>query len=295
MEESCASSERRSGSRYTVDEAATLVLLSQGATLPARLTEISLEGCRLGLDRQAGISTPAGIEVMFRINGIGFRMSGIMHWIDGHKTAGIEFSGLAERRRQSLVELLAELEAQERAAAALNEGHAAESPSMTPKGCDVLVAPPAGGPRRDAKPVPEPTAAAENKHQPELVLAKERPAVTATRDRREQQRHAVDARATVFFIDVRAQISGRVLDVSTTGCRIRADERFPVGIYRRVEIEFKMDGLPFRLAGVVQSVHDKFTVGIRFLDLSPRKRDQLALLMEEIEEMRAELRAQNQD
>jgi hypothetical protein len=54
-----------------------------------------------------------------------------------------------------------------------------------------------------------------------------------------------------------------------------------------VETEFKVDGLPFRLAGVVQSVHDRFTVGIRFLDMSARKRDQLVHLIEEIAETQA--------
>ena len=103
-------------------------------------------------------------------------------------------------------------------------------------------------------------------------------------DRRSQARYAVDTSATIFFIDVRARIAGRILDLSIGGCRIRSESRFPVGIYRRVETEFNVDGLPFRLAGVVQSLHDKFTVGIRFLDISPRKRDQLAQLMEEIEE-----------
>lgn len=104
------------------------------------------------------------------------------------------------------------------------------------------------------------------------------------RERRAQARHAVETNATILFIDVRAQIAGRTLDLSMSGCRIRADARFPVGIYRRVEMQFKLDGLPFRLAGVVQSLHDKFTIGIRFLDMSPRKRDQLAQLMEEIVE-----------
>jgi hypothetical protein len=106
---------------------------------------------------------------------------------------------------------------------------------------------------------------------------------SAPSDRRSQPRYVVDEAATLHFIAVHAQISGRILDLSMSGCRIRTDERFPVGIYRRVEIEFKLDGLPFRLGGVVQSVHDKFTVGVRFLDLSPRKRDQLASLMDEIE------------
>ena len=103
-------------------------------------------------------------------------------------------------------------------------------------------------------------------------------------ERRSDPRYSVDNQATVHFIDVRAQITGRIVDVSMSGCRIRTKERFPVGIYRRVETEFKVDGLAFRLGGVVQALHDRFTVGIRFLDLSARKREQLALLIEEIAE-----------
>lgn len=90
----------------------------------------------------------------------------------------------------------------------------------------------------------------------------------------------------LHFIDVGAQISGRILDLSMSGCRIRTDTRFPVGIYRRIETEFKLDGLPFRLGGVIQSVHDRFTVGIRFIDMSERKRGQLAFLIDEIEVLR---------
>ena len=112
------------------------------------------------------------------------------------------------------------------------------------------------------------------------------------RDRRCSTRHAVDTGATIHFIDVRARVSGRVLDLSMSGCRIRTWERFQVGIYRRVEVEFNVDGLPFRLAGVVQALHDKFTVGIRFLDMSGRKRDQLAQLMEEMDQTRAKSPAQ---
>jgi c-di-GMP-binding flagellar brake protein YcgR len=103
---------------------------------------------------------------------------------------------------------------------------------------------------------------------------------------REQVRHSVDTGAMIFFIDVAARAHGRILDVSLNGCCIRTEDKFPVGIYRRVETEFRIDGLPFRLGGVVQSLHDRHTVGIRFLDLSERKREHLRELMEEIEEMR---------
>jgi hypothetical protein len=63
-------------------------------------------------------------------------------------------------------------------------------------------------------------------------------------------------------------------------------ERFPVGIYTRAEIEFKLQGTALLLGGVVQAIHGRNEVGIRFLDVSPRKREQLAELIEEIREMR---------
>jgi hypothetical protein len=52
-----------------------------------------------------------------------------------------------------------------------------------------------------------------------------------------------------------------------------------------VETQFRLDGLPFRLAGVTQAIYDPFNVGIRFLDLSERMREQLAQLIEEIKEL----------
>lgn len=77
-------------------------------------------------------------------------------------------------------------------------------------------------------------------------------------------------------------MQGRILDVSLGGCHIRTDSRFPVGIFRRVEVEFRIEGLPFRLAGVTQAIYDPFNVGIRFLDMSERKREQLQQLIDEI-------------
>jgi hypothetical protein len=67
-----------------------------------------------------------------------------------------------------------------------------------------------------------------------------------------------------------------------SGCRIKSDERFPVGIYTRVETEFRLEGLPFLLGGVIQTIRDPYNVGIRFLDMSLRKREQLEQLIAEI-------------
>jgi hypothetical protein len=107
------------------------------------------------------------------------------------------------------------------------------------------------------------------------------------RDRRAQSRHPVDTTAAILLIKIGSRLAGRIIDLSAGGCRILCDERFPVGIYTRVEVEFRLEGLPFRLGGVIQAIHDRHTIGIRFLDMSGRKRGQIDQLIEEIEAARA--------
>ncbi len=100
--------------------------------------------------------------------------------------------------------------------------------------------------------------------------------------RRAEARRQVDTSAIIRLISLAADVHGTIVDISLGGCRIRTDRRFPVGIFRRVEVEFRIDGLPFRFGGVTQAIYDPFNVGIRFLDLSARKREQLLQLLDEI-------------
>ena len=101
-------------------------------------------------------------------------------------------------------------------------------------------------------------------------------------ERRRHSRHAVDTSASIILVRIGSRLQGRILDLSLGGCRIRSNQRFPVGIYTRVEAEFRVEGLSFRLGGVIQALHDPNTVGIRFLDISSRKREQLNQLIDEI-------------
>jgi hypothetical protein len=83
-------------------------------------------------------------------------------------------------------------------------------------------------------------------------------------------------------IDSGSRLPCRILDLSASGCRIRTDGHFPGGINSRVEIEFRAEAVPFRLAGVIEAIHGRLVVGIRFLDLNTPKRSQLEQLMLEI-------------
>jgi PilZ domain len=108
--------------------------------------------------------------------------------------------------------------------------------------------------------------------------------VAQKRERRKESRHPVDGSAILNLLYLGIKMPGRVLDLSLNGCCIRTDDRYALGIYRRIEVELRIEGLPFRLAGVTQSIHNSNSVGIRFLDVSERKRDQLVQLIEDLEE-----------
>lgn len=103
-------------------------------------------------------------------------------------------------------------------------------------------------------------------------------------ERREFPRRSVDTNAIIYLIDVGLRLPGRILNLSLGGCLIRTDDRFPTGIFRRVEVEFSLEGMPFRLPAVTQAIHLYRNIGIRFVGLSDRKREHLVRLMREIEE-----------
>jgi hypothetical protein len=310
--------EREYGSpaSYAVDTEASLVILNHFSVVRGRMSELGMGGCRLRADRPAALPRRAPVEVMFKINGTGFRLPGTIEWGAANPGAAVHFGALTPRNFEALRDALAELDPNSPAASHAPQTpqapHMPPAPAVSqpprqsldaafvsllgwwrriadrrrnksqkqesnPVKADQPVFPSGSTPVIPAPPACPPQAQA---------TAAAHPSPATGRDRRAQSRHTVDTRASLFFIDVRAQITGRIVDLSIGGCRIRTDERFPVGIYRRVEAEFNLDGLPFRLGGVVQAVHDRRTVGIRFIDMSPRKREHLTELMEEIAEMK---------
>jgi hypothetical protein len=115
------------------------------------------------------------------------------------------------------------------------------------------------------------------------------------RERRLHPRIPVDAEARVYLIDLGARLSGRLVNLSFGGCRIQLQRPFPTGIYRRVEVEFSLEGIPFRLAGVTQGIYYRRGVGIRFLGVSSRKQDQLAVLLAELNESAEAANPRQQD
>jgi hypothetical protein len=324
--------ERRIMPRCALDEEAVLLLVGRGARLQCRIVELSMTGCRMSTRERLPAAGELRVEASFKARGIAFRFGGAIEWMDGSGLIGIRFVELIPRRRDELIEVLRELEAEiaARAEKEAAEKRAAEeqflekTEKQASNPTDALPflerfwgASANSHPQREPEPAsaPQPTkpdrtsasmlasgsvakpvaAAAPSaigsqplRTQPPAAQQAGPPHARPTkRERRRQSRHEVDTTADIFLINVGSRLSGRIQDLSVSGCRIRTDERFPVGIYTRVETEFRLEGLPFRLGGVIQAVHDRDRrlVGIRFLDMSSRKLEQLEQLIEEIEEL----------
>jgi hypothetical protein len=261
--------DHRAHPRFCVEEEASLLLVSHDFQLPCQVIDLSMEGCRVRTMKPYLAGVKARVEVVFKIHGIAFRFSGVTQWTDGDHLVGIQFSYLTARRKDELSEVLSEVMA---GLAAVAQKHATEEAARAQ--AELQAAAQAAAPPVAGTGVAEPGRLAQPPESPP----------PAKRDRRAHSRHEVDTSAVIYLIKIGSAQKGRIVDLSVGGCRIRMDDAFPVGIYTRVETEFRLEGLPFRLGGVIQTIPDPHLVGIRFLDLSGRKREQVEQLIEEIDE-----------
>jgi PilZ domain len=279
--------EGRTHPRYPVDEDSVLLLVDHGMPVKARIVDLSLTGCRVRAYERFSSKAGRAIEITFKANGIDFRINGVVQWSDEHNYFGIRFANLPDRRRKDLADVIEEIAAAAAArAAALNallvEQHvmepaherAEETTAKQLVGASVEQA---------AEPVAEMLSHA--KMTAGLPIAPTNAPIVL----RGQPRQGVHNFATIIVARDGARFRGRILNLTLTGCRIRTERRIPVGIYSPVETEFDLRGFPFRLDGVIQAMHDRYTPGVHFRDLSEHKRQQVLELMGELEEMHAPL------
>jgi len=114
-------------------------------------------------------------------------------------------------------------------------------------------------------------------------------------DRRTHPRYSIDAEAALALVGYDLSFNSRILDLSLEGCCMKAEGRFPSHLRCRVEVTFKVNGLPFRLGGLIQRCSSKNEVGIRFAGVSARRMAEWAELVVEVEEDLAAKRARIAD
>ena len=95
-----------------VDENAVVQVVGSGLPMPGILIDLSQEGCRLRTRDRACARARWHVEVMFKINGVSFRLSGIVEWVDrSNDILGIRFVNVAPERMLELAEVLGEVAA----------------------------------------------------------------------------------------------------------------------------------------------------------------------------------------
>jgi len=98
--------------RCALDEEAVLLLVGRGARVPCRIVELSLTGCRMRTRERLSAGGELRVEATFKVHGIAFRFGGAIEWAEDTGLVGIRFVELIPRRRDELIEVLCELEAE---------------------------------------------------------------------------------------------------------------------------------------------------------------------------------------
>lgn len=295
---------RRAFPRHVVDCPVMVIPVGGIGQMAGQLSDLSMGGCLVRLQQRYLAGMLVRVEVQFQLRGIAFRILGVTVGTRGARSFAIRFLDVPERRREVLAEVLNEI-------AAIN---ASGAEMAVEKDAACLPAPDCDGPVKPADAVegvaareedggaeipvlpvsgmvvrgPEEPGTRQQIAQASTVsLARRKDSPATARERRTHGRHAIDTSVRLLLIKSAIAMTGRIANLGLGGCRIRTDERFSVGIFVRVEAEFYLHGLPFRIAGVSQAIQDRNTIGIRFLDMSERCRTQLVELIAEIEETHA--------
>lgn len=272
--------ESRVHARFPVDEDSVLLLVAHGMPVKARVVDLSLSGCRVHAYDRFSSKAGRAIEITFKTNGIDFRFNGVVQWSDENNDLGIRFVNMADRRKKDLADVIEEMSAAAAArASALN--------NMLPQQQAV-----SGGAEeaRENQPLDDGAEhggklAVEAQSHPQAAADPPIAAPASPCQLRGQPRPALHRFATIILVKDGSRFRGRILHLSLNDCRIRTDERIPVGIYSRVDTEFQLRGFLFRLSGIIETMQDRYSAGIHFLDLSEHKRRQVLELMGELEEI----------
>ena len=278
---------RRKYRRFDLDAAATLILIHHGASHPCRLKDISLGGCQLHFDQPLEAGPQARVEILINVAGKTQRLAGVIQWSDGRHAAGVHFVEMSEQRFNRLSEAILEAEAEKHAKGDPMAPGSVEPIALEYGKEEIDVQPPAA-----SATAPVHSAPVTSLHD---LINDSQDSTGLPVGRRANPRLDVDTQVTLHMVDLAARLSGRIVDLSLGGCLIYTHKAFPLGIYRRVEVEFRLHGLPFRLAGVTQTLYSKHNIGIRFLDMSDRKREQLSALIGEVMEYESETETASED
>ena len=241
--------ERRRAVRLPVHSRATLDY-STTENAQATLIDLSEDGTAI----QSENRLPPSCKVYFKFNlptqSSSVRLSAEVIWQDSAGRVGMRFVDVPQGSRRMLREWLGNAFAEGKALLKSSAPPPVPSPSKSAPGAPAKVD--AGLPRFRAEPG----------------------------NRRTESRKPCTLGAEVFKTGTTVPHRCNLSDISTGGCYLEMPTPFPVGI--RVEIQIRTRGSKVRIAGLVQSVHPGFGMGVRFESLSTEQQKQLLQVLAEV-------------
>lgn len=101
-------------------------------------------------------------------------------------------------------------------------------------------------------------------------------------ERRIEARYDLGAQAALTILKSGKVMSGELLELSLTGCRVFTEEpnRYPQ--YTAIEVQFVGLGFPLRLGGHIQINRAQHVAGLCFTGIRPRTRERLQTLLWEL-------------
>jgi hypothetical protein len=106
-------------------------------------------------------------------------------------------------------------------------------------------------------------------------------------ERRVCPRFDVETYTRLTLVDEGRRVDCIMIDLSQSGCRLYFEQPHGLACGLHVEVQFIGDGLPLRLAAVVQVCHHAQVVGLRFINVGTRMQERIEWLIGEVAAGRA--------
>ena len=269
--------DRRADERFEVNAPGGCINY-RGAKYTCQIVDVSVSGCCVRTENNFLPGNLANVEIVLPILGLVLRMVGKTQWLTHDNLVGIVFFHASIKSKNQLAGLITCLVDQ----CIAEEVKAAVAAAAQTKDSYLDVKVP-----KDWLEIPAPTPVLKETPKLEEHKAPPPPPPHSRKPIEAGEAGTLNVKdgewpAALQILKDNSHMRGAVVGLSKECCSFRTAQPFNLGIRIRVEVDLQVRGLHLLLAGVTEDVRDKRTVDIRFLDLSIRKRAELAELIEEL-------------
>ena len=247
--------ERRAQERHPL-EAVEGELIYKGAQIPCQFIDVSMGGCCIQTGRRFAAGALANVEIVLPLFGVVLKIVGVTQWLNFRNQIGIRFFHPSSRSKNELAGLIS----------CLIDKSAAE----------VFLE--ANAPKVQVQ---------EEAPAPEVYLEDVEAKAVLMREVHNGAPIVKSLKIGEWPASIRSpkeqlNVPGAILDLSLIGCSVRTVKPYTGQTQAGVEVEFEIRGLPFRLGGVTRAIYDSHSVGIQFIPMANRKREELGQAIEEL-------------